>query len=155
MTSTTATAASPGTRESLLGELEDEVTVLIRRARRVIGQRARSVHPDLAPGSYLVLIHLDTCGAARLSTLVDAFEADKGAMSRKVQHLVDLGFVARTADPHDGRAQQLSLTEAGRQSLREVAQERRDLLRERLDDWDEQDLSLLVHALARYNHALA
>ena len=35
--------------------LEQEVGVLIRRVRRVIGERARLVHPDLQPASYLLL----------------------------------------------------------------------------------------------------
>ena len=43
------------TRSQTLGTLEHEVGVVIRRVKRVIGERARAVHEDLQPGSYLVL----------------------------------------------------------------------------------------------------
>jgi hypothetical protein len=42
-------------RAEELGRLEQEVGVLIRRVKRVIGERARAVHPDLQPASYLML----------------------------------------------------------------------------------------------------
>ena len=40
----------------------------------------------------------------RASTVAEQFGIDKGAISRQVQHLVDLGLLDRTPDPADGRA---------------------------------------------------
>ena len=79
--------------------------MLIRRIRRVIGERARAVHEDLQPASYLMLAWLasDGPGAGR-RRWSRTFDIDKGAVSRQVQHLVDLGLVERTPDPDDGRA---------------------------------------------------
>ncbi len=134
--------------------LETEVGVLIRRVRRVIHQRAQSVHPDLMPASYLMLAHLADSGPVRSSVLAGTFGIDKGAISRQVQNLVDLELIDRSPDPDDGRATLLSVTDDARTRLGEVAQHRRKLLDERLGDWSDDDLNDLVALLARYNAAL-
>ncbi|MEO5851002.1 MAG: MarR family winged helix-turn-helix transcriptional regulator [Nocardioides sp.] len=141
-------------RGEALGQLEQEVGVLIRRVRRVIGERARAVHDGLQPSSYLILAHLADCGPARSSSIVDTFEIDKGAISRQVQHLVDLGLVEREPDPADGRATLLTITPEATRRLAEVTRQRRELFDERLGDWTEAELTDLVSALSRYNHAL-
>ena len=142
------------TRADSLIELEREVGVLIRRVKRVIGERARSVHESLQPSSYLLLTHLAEQGPSRSSVFVDAFAIDKGAISRQVQHLVELGLVERTPDPADGRAMLISVTADGLDRLQSVAHERRRLLDERLGGWTEADLETLVTSLNRYNRAL-
>lgn len=128
--------------------------VLIRRVRRVIHERARAVHPDLLPASYLMLGHLAEAGPLRSSAIAETFGIDKGAISRQVQNLVDLELVDRTPDPADGRATLLSVTDEARSRLTEVARHRRKLLDERLGDWSDDDLDQLVASLARYNAAL-
>ena len=47
----------------------------------------------------------------RASAIAEAFGIDKGAISRQVQHLVDLGLVDRTPDPADGRADLLAASD--------------------------------------------
>lgn len=134
--------------------LEHEVGVLVRRVRRVIHERARAVHPDLQPASYLLLAHLAETGPLRSSAVAESLLVDKGAVSRQVQHLVDLDLVARTPDPDDGRATLLSVTEDARRRLADVARQRRRLLDERLGEWSDDELTGLVSALARYNATL-
>jgi DNA-binding MarR family transcriptional regulator len=141
-------------RAETVRALEHEVGVLIRRVRRAIGERARAVHPDLQPMSYLMLAHLAESGPLRSSALAEIFGVDKGAVSRQVQHLVELDLLDRTPDPADGRATLLSPSEDARRRLREVQKQRRRRLDERLGDWSESDLEALVAALGRYNRTL-
>jgi DNA-binding MarR family transcriptional regulator len=145
----------PGGRAESLRHLEQEVAVLVRRVRRVVGERARSVHPDLQPVSYLMLGYLLHEGAVRASALSTAFDMDKGSVSRQVQHLLDLGLLDRTPDPDDGRATLLSVSDDGLRRLGDVAAHRRKLLAERLGDWTAEDLDRFVGLLSRYNAALA
>ena len=142
------------TRADSLSDLEREFGVLIRRVKRVIGERARSVHESLQPSSYLLLTYLAELGASRSSVFVDAFDIDKGAVSRQVQHLVELGLVERRPDPADGRAMLISVTDDGLARLQAVSGERRRLLDERLGEWTESDHEALVTSLSRYNRAL-
>jgi len=141
-------------RTETIGLLEQEVGVLIRRVRRVIHERARLVHPDLQPASYLLLAYLAEAGPRRSSEIADNFGIDKGAISRQVQNLVQLGLVDRTPDPDDGRATLLSATDEAGVRLAEVNAHRRKYLDERLGDWSEDDLVSFVAALNRYNAAL-
>jgi DNA-binding MarR family transcriptional regulator len=143
------------TRADTIRDLEQEVGVLIRRVRRVIGVRARAVHESLQPASYLILSHVNENGPVRASSIVEVFDIDKGAISRQVAHLIDLGLVARTPDPDDGRATLLTVTDEGARRLKDVADHRRKWLEEQLDDWSERELSAFVSELARYNAALS
>jgi DNA-binding MarR family transcriptional regulator len=141
-------------RGQLLGELEHEVSVMVRRNRRVTAERARAVHPDLAPSSYLMLSFVAEKGPMRASEIVGQFDIDKGAISRQVTHLTELGLLARVGDPEDGRAMLVSVSEEGRHRLADVALQRRDWLDDRLGDWSDAELSGFVGALGRYNRAL-
>lgn len=152
--STGRTHLRDAARAQELARLEQEVGVLIRRIKRVIGERARAVHPDLQPASYLMLTYLSTSGPQRASVLVERFGVDKGAISRQVQHLVDLGLLVREPDPADGRAVLVSATSDAVRRMESVDRERRRWLDEKLVDWSEEDLRSFVTALGRYNAAL-
>ncbi len=141
-------------RVDLLRGIEREVGVLIRRVRRVIHERARAVHPELQPASYLLLAHLVEHGACRPSAVAELFAVDKGSISRQVQQLVDLGLVDRTRDPEDGRATLLSASADAIARADEVARQRRVRLDDRLGDWTDEELASFVSTLARYNASL-
>jgi DNA-binding MarR family transcriptional regulator len=141
-------------RADTLRDLETEVGVLIRRVRRVIGERARLVHPDLQPASYLILTTIAQGAPVRASAIAELFDVDKGAISRQVKHLVDLGLLAHEKDPADARATLLSVTDEARTRMADVTEHRQKQLGEKLADWSDDDLSSFVAELARYNEAL-
>jgi DNA-binding MarR family transcriptional regulator len=154
MTPQTTRSADVQARAESLGRLEQEFGVLLRRVKRVIGERARAVHPDLQPASYLMLTYLSTSGPQRASVLVERFGVDKGAISRQIQHLVELGLLDREPDPVDGRAALVSVTPDAVRRMEAVDQDRRIWLDEKLADWSEDELHDFVVALGRYNAAL-
>ncbi len=142
------------TRGESLRQLEQEVGVLIRRVRRVICERARSVHEDLQPAAYLMLAYVAEHGPIRASAMADHFDIDKGAISRQVTHLLELDLLDRSPDPDDGRATLLSASDDAVRRLADVTEHRRKWLDEQLGDWTEDDLSGFVRELGRYNQAL-
>lgn len=146
--------ATSALRAETQHRLEHEVGRLIRRVRRVIHQRATAVHPELQASSYLLLSYLSQAGPVRSSALVDELGVDKGAVSRQVQHLAELGLAERRPDPADGRATLVSATPEAIARLDVVAAERRARLAERLGDWSDDDLAAFADGLARYNAAL-
>ncbi|MGI8523451.1 MAG: MarR family winged helix-turn-helix transcriptional regulator [Nocardioides sp.] len=141
-------------RADSLRDLEQEVGVMIRRIRRVIWERARAVHPELMPTSYLVLTLLAQNGAMRPSAVAEKFDIDKGAISRQVQHLCQLGLLVRVPDPDDGRASLISASDDALRRLADVDDRRRKWLGERLGEWSAADLRDFVAGLTRYNRAL-
>jgi DNA-binding MarR family transcriptional regulator len=154
MTDLATRARATRARADLLADLEGEVGMLIRRVRRVIGERAAVVHPDLAPASYLLMGFLAAEGPVRSSVVVDKLGVDKGAVSRQVQHLEELGLVERMPDPADGRASLLGATQLAHTRLEVVTTQRRQWLDARLGDWADDELGGLVDSLARYNRTL-
>lgn len=149
------TARTDATRTDTLRELEGEVGVLIRRIRRVIGERARAVHPELLPASYLMLGYVRDNGPVRASAIGQVFDIDKGAISRQVQHLIDLGLLDRSPDPEDGRATLLTASEDAIRRLDQVADDRRQHLADRLGDWSADEMASFTATLRRYNEALS
>jgi DNA-binding MarR family transcriptional regulator len=141
-------------RAEALGRLEGEIGVLIRRIKRVLGERARGVHPDLQRGAYLMLAYVADDGPLRPSVIAEKFDIDKGSISRQVQQLVDLGLVVRTPDPLDGRASLLVASDEARRRLDDVVMQRRDWLDVRLGDWSDEELADFLTVLGRYNAAL-
>ncbi|UDY23992.1 MarR family winged helix-turn-helix transcriptional regulator [Nocardioides sp. Kera G14] len=134
--------------------VETEISNLVRRVRRIIGERAAAVHPELQGVSYLILGWLEQNGPARASSIVEAFRIDKGALSRQLHHLEELGLVVRTPDPGDGRASLVELTDEARLRMSQVDSEQRKLVDERLGGWTATELRDLANQLKRYNDAL-
>jgi DNA-binding MarR family transcriptional regulator len=141
-------------RTEALRALEHEVGVLLRRIRRVIGERARLVHPELTTSAYFLLGTLCEQGPKRASELSELFHLDKGAVSRSVHQLIELGLVERQPDPEDGRASILRASEAGRSKMDAVTEHRRRQLSGRLGEWGAAELQEFVAQLTRYNAAL-
>jgi DNA-binding MarR family transcriptional regulator len=154
MSPATSAAARPAVPTAELLDLEAQMAVIGRRMRRVMAERAAAVHPELGAISYGVLEHLNRSGACRQTELITALGSEKGAISRAVQQLVDLGLVARVADPDDGRAHQIAISADGTRRLQDVVAARRSMYAERLADWSPEEMNAFVQALARYNAAL-
>ena len=150
----TAVSGAATSRGEALQHLEQELGVLLRRARRMIRQRAHAVHPDLQPAAYLMLAYIRDNGPLRASTMCEVFDIDKGAVSRQVQHLLDLGLVDRAADPADGRATLVSASTEGVRRLGDVTAQRRAWMADRLGDWSAEELDGFATTLGRYNEAL-
>lgn len=140
--------------DETLRALEHEMNVLGRRIRRVIAERARLLHPELSPVAYLMLMALSSSGAQRASDLADLFSIDKGAVSRQVQTLLELGLIERNPDAEDRRAMILAISNEGQRRLASMSADRRREIGDRLADWDEQELAEFVRSLSRYNAAL-
>jgi DNA-binding MarR family transcriptional regulator len=134
--------------------LEHEMGVLVRRIRRLIAERARMVHPELSPVAYSMLVALNDSGPRRASDLVDQFSIDKGAVSRQVGALLDLGLIERSPDPEDRRAAILAITDEGSRRLATIADSRRREVIDRLAGWSDENLQEFVDLMARYNGAL-
>lgn len=138
----------------LIRELEAQMGVVVRRVRRVMAERAAAIDPSIGAVGYGVMEHLATQGPCRQTDLVTALSSEKGAVSRAVQQLVELGLVEREGDPSDGRAHTVRLSEEGERRLKALAKQRRRIYMDKLADWSPEELEQFVRALARYNRSI-
>lgn len=155
MTSTTAHTSQDLDRNEVLRGVESEVGALIQRVKRVLSHRAQLLHPEMSAITYFMLSYLAGSGPTRASDLADAFDMDKSSISRHVQHLVDLGFIERTPDPDDRRAQLLAATPEARTQLEALRAQRSARFDERLGEWSLAELVEFRDMLTRYNAALS
>jgi DNA-binding MarR family transcriptional regulator len=128
--------------------------VLHRRLKCVFDAQARVVHPGLQPNAYLILAWLGERGPARPSAIVEAFALDKGAVSRLLTHLDELGLIARAPDPTDGRATVVSASDEAVRRMAGMTESVRRHRDDRLGDWSDEQLTGFVTALADYNRTL-
>lgn len=133
--------------------VEQELAILLRRARSYSEDVARELHPQLHGSSYALLARLQDCGATRASELSSYFGMDKAVVSRQVRLLEELGFVKREPDPGDGRAHQLVLTAAGRKRVSQARGARRRLIRAQLEKWKPEDVAQLGDLMGRLNES--
>jgi DNA-binding MarR family transcriptional regulator len=131
--------------------IESGVLRLLRRVRRTATENARLVHPDLQATGYGVLMCVMEHEPMRAVDVVEALDMDKGAVSRQVAQLHQLGLLSRTDDPEDRRAHHLVLSDEGRRRLAVLRDRRRDELESRLASWSPADLAAFAEQLGHYN----
>jgi DNA-binding MarR family transcriptional regulator len=97
----------------------------LARLIRLIERAAVARGEDLDRPSFMLLHTLVCLGPSRVTMLAAAVHSDPSTVSRQAAHLVEMGLLERRADPGDGRASLLAITDAGT-ALLERARQRRD-----------------------------
>jgi DNA-binding MarR family transcriptional regulator len=126
---------------------EEAVIALLMQA----GRRLRTRHPldQIDPSSLPLAKQLLGTQAMRVSDLASCVELDTSTVSRQIKQLEDKGIVERTADPGDGRASLVRLTEHGREIVIAGFRRRFDRIRTALEPWSEADRTKLQALLTR------
>jgi DNA-binding MarR family transcriptional regulator len=112
------------TRTALNGPQLTRMATDLRLACMRISRRIRfeSSH-DVAPHQFSVLCRLEETPRTP-GELAEIERVAKPSMTRTVGALVDRGLVLRQPDPTDGRQVILSITDAGRRSVRTIRRQR-------------------------------
>jgi DNA-binding MarR family transcriptional regulator len=142
--------ASP-TRD-FIGDIELELLKLVRHLD-TFGRRC-SLYVRVDRAGYLVMRTLDALGPASANGLARALGLDASTVTRQITALERQGYVARRANPADGRSCTIALTPEGAQIMHEVERERREQIRLLVSDWDEGGQAGLSSSLSRLNAAL-
>jgi DNA-binding MarR family transcriptional regulator len=95
--------------------------LLSAHARLMKRFAAEAVWQDLSMREYDVLYTLSKCREpVRMGELHRHVLLSQPALSRMVDRLVERGLIERSPDPADGRGVRLSLTDAGRDTQRQI-----------------------------------
>lgn len=128
-------------------EIARELLTSLAEVKGWLRDAARAVAPDYTYNVLASLAVVDRLGAARVSALAEAARVDISVASRQLQALEHDGLVVRAADPHDGRASLVSLSENGRRVLEEGRTRIAALMDERLSEWSTADLADVARTL--------
>ena len=143
--------ADPQVLEPLMQEVEKQFSIMAVKARTAIRKRALDIHPELQPLGYRVLSILVRQQAQQQIVLASELHVDKATMSRTIKQLQSQGLVTREPDPSDGRAMLVSITDAAREAWVASGTRARILMRERLSNWEPDEIRRFADLLARLN----
>ncbi|GAB3177035.1 hypothetical protein GCM10027060_00690 [Nesterenkonia halophila] len=142
-------------RAALVHDLEREFNRLFVRRRFNALQMTRRIDPEIEPASYSVLATLQQQGPVRMTAIARHLGIGKPTLSRQLATLTARGWVLKTTDPDDGRAQSLSLSDEGRARLEAAQDERVERYMAMLEPWSEEEISTLSGLLAKLNRTYA
>lgn len=143
-------------RAALVHDLEREFNRLFVRRRFNALQMTRRIDPEIEPASYSVLATLQQQGPVRMTSIARHLGIGKPTLSRQLATLTARGWVLKSTDPDDGRAQMLSLSEEGRARLEAAQNERVERYMTMLEpSWSEEEISTLSELLAKLNRTYA
>jgi DNA-binding MarR family transcriptional regulator len=129
---------TPTAEQLALGRAFEQVVTWLRRTRST---------SDISATGLSLLDRLDTSGAQRITDLAAREGVSQPAMTALVNRLEGRDWVRRSADPADGRAILVDLTDAGRHRLHTHRAERSVRIADRLAGLDEADQAALLAAL--------
>ena len=115
---------------------------LTRTARRLRQESSTGLSPALTAALSTVERH----GPLTPSELADAERVQRPTATRIVARLEDQGLISRAADPADGRASLISITDEGRALMAEIRERKDAYLAARLDELDPADVEALGRA---------
>lgn len=130
--------------------LTDEEYSELGKTMGMLFQRIMRSRREPEGGQIAALSMLAKCGPIRSSDLAKELFLDQSTVSRHVAHLESDGLVEKVADPKDGRATQLHLTDLGQKHIHDFWHKRIDAMREGFEHWDPADLRTLGLLMNRY-----
>ncbi|MDP3953128.1 MarR family winged helix-turn-helix transcriptional regulator [Microbacterium sp.] len=146
-------AVDPSADPDSVERIEQELTLLVRRAQKVHLRGGPAEHV-VERAAYGILAWLHDTGPLRPSALAAHFHLDASTISRQVASLEQAGLITREPDAEDRRACRLRLTEHGQSVLTTTRAERRGVVRELLQSWSPGDLATFGSLLAAFNEGL-
>ena len=121
----------------------------LRASRNGHAALSAAAGTDLSRPAYALLRRIDEHGPAMLSELSRATWMDAASTGRQVRRLEELGFVRRAPDAADGRVITVTITPAGRDGRRRIAEVLEAHLRDTLSRWSAADRRALGELLTR------
>jgi DNA-binding MarR family transcriptional regulator len=102
----------------------------------------------------MLLYPLNAMGPMRVTDLAEVKQADPSTVSRQAAQLVKAGLARREADPVDGRASRLAVTEAGRRVVERMHDARHDLICQALGDWPAEKADAFAGLFEEFNSSI-
>ena len=132
----------------------DSCLQLMRGFARVKAQLLAQSRDDVDWSAHLLLTRLASIGPVRSSELAETMQSDPSTVSRQVATLVKDGYVTRRADPVDGRASLLVVTELGERLYAEHQRQRNEHYQRMLANWTEDDCRAFAAMTARFTEGI-
>lgn len=142
------TSSRDRTQDSPTDPVVESVLFGMMTIGRLLRQRMQGDGVD--PGTFWLLKGLAARDSMRVTELAALANLDASTVSRHVAQLHRSGWIERSQDPADGRAQRVAISPAGRELLNQGLARRRVVLSRGLRDWNESDVETFGALLTRF-----
>ncbi|TGA97933.1 MarR family transcriptional regulator [Sporolactobacillus shoreae] len=139
-------------RDPALEQIEHEVVMLLRRAD--FKKTLDGAENNLFRSGYLILNLLQQTSPLAVRELADHFQLDVSTVSRQIKALENRHLVERRIGEHDGRVNQIFITDAGKRSVVKLKKERLMVYDSLLAGWSEEEKAVFADHLARLNRKI-
>lgn len=129
--------------------------IRVLKLMHALRDRAPRIAPGLDPTTQPLIHNLARCHSTRVTDLAADLHADVSTISRYASTLAHAGLVEKTADALDRRVQMLTLTEAGRQAVASLYEQRADSFARILRDWTPAEVIAFRGFVTRFADDLA
>jgi len=129
----------------------DSFISLMRTFIRVRSRMLAAAQHDVEWSSHIILRSVASEGPLRASALAELIQSDQSTVSRQVAALVKEGLLERRADPEDGRASLLVVTDRAQDVLAEHDEIRLNHFAHMVENWSARDLRRFAELLKRFN----
>ncbi|MBU8786988.1 MULTISPECIES: MarR family winged helix-turn-helix transcriptional regulator [Bacillus] len=129
-----------------LRNIEKEIALLVRLTTAYSPRFG-----NLDRSEYLLLSELDSESPLAINTLADKLMLNLSTASRQVSALERKKLIRRFPDPQNGRISLVEMTQEGIDKLHKVQKARYDVYAEVLQEWPDEELTVLEANLTRLN----
>lgn len=136
--------------DAVIDLIAQQLIRLGRIRERTNAQLAAAAKGEVELAAYGIIFRLLCDGPMRSGALAEAMFSDASTISRQVASLVKKGLIERQADPADGRASVLVVTDAGRAQAAEIRRRRNETLDRVLAGWDRDERAQFGTLLRRF-----
>ncbi|WP_227980356.1 MarR family winged helix-turn-helix transcriptional regulator [Nocardia spumae] len=136
--------------EQVTDQIGQQLIRLGRIRERTNAQVAAASQGEVDASAYRIIFRLLSDGPMRSGTLAEAMYSDASTISRQVAGLVKRGLLRREADPADGRASVLIVTDAGREMAIHLRARRNEMISRILTGWNDADRHQFADLLLRF-----
>jgi DNA-binding MarR family transcriptional regulator len=146
----------PGTlvpKRAAVEAVADNFIALMRTFARARARMMAAAAHDVEWSAQMVLKCVANLGPVRAGAIAEHLQSDPSTVSRQVASLVKDGLLERKADPLDGRASLLVLTDKAGEVLADHDETRLDYFARMLDGWSAGELDDFARQLARFTAA--
>lgn len=110
----------------------------------------KRIYAETFPGSQsYIMFLLQQRGSKKMSELAHSLHLTAGAVTTAADHLIEQAYIARVRDENDRRIIRLELTEKGSETLIELQQEGRKIMKSVFNDVSDAEMDLMISIFRR------
>ncbi|WP_068672111.1 MarR family winged helix-turn-helix transcriptional regulator [Oceanobacillus sp. Castelsardo] len=122
----------------------DEFEKLFWQLSRKMEHQWKDIYVQTFPGSQSHIMYLlEQSGPKKMSELADSLHVTAGAVTTASNQLIEQGYISRIRDEKDRRVVHLELTEKGRETLNELQNKGRKIMKLVFNDISDTDLRMM------------